>query len=57
MALTWEKHPNNGPFATEIRRGIRQYRREKGRQGHRFRYDDLGNLVEQTTTGSVWSAR
>ena len=44
MALTWEKHPNNGPFATEIRRGIRQRRREKGRQGHRFRFDDLKTL-------------
>ncbi len=44
MALTWEKHSNTGQFATEIRRGIRQYRREKGRQGHRFRYDDLKTL-------------
>ena len=44
MALTWEKHTVDGTFATEIRRGIRQHRREKGRGGHRFRYDDLKTL-------------
>ena len=41
MTLEWTEHKVDGDFAKEIRKGIRLYRREKGRQGHRFRFDDL----------------
>lgn len=44
MSLSWEKHSLDGPFAVDLRRGIRARRREKGRGGHRFRYDDLKTL-------------
>lgn len=37
----WNKEPVDGALAIALRRGIRQRRREKGRGGHRFRYDDL----------------
>ena len=41
MALTWTKYPPDGDFAKRLRRGIRMHRRERGRSGNRFSYNDL----------------
>lgn len=39
--LPWKKQPLDGEVARSIRHDIRMHRRERGRAGHRFRYDDL----------------
>jgi hypothetical protein len=44
MTYTWHRQPITGSVAKAIRKDNRTYRREKGRQGHRFRYDELRSV-------------
>lgn len=39
--MEWNIEPLKDGLAKVLRRQIRIFRREKGRSGHRFRYDDL----------------
>ena len=61
QVLNWKKQPLDGEVSKGLRKGIRQYRRERGRGGHRFRYDDLkalysvGDFIVLTHHGdSIW---
>lgn len=45
MNILWTQEPVDGDLAKTLRRDIRMHRREKGRGGHRFRYDDLADLM------------
>ena len=52
--LDWKKAPVDGDEARALRRDIRMRRRERGRGGHRFRFDDLKALwVASTPDGDA----
>ena len=42
--MDWTKQSPNGPAAKKLRREIRMHRREKGRGGHGFSFDDIRAL-------------
>lgn len=46
MNSFWTHELIDGDLARALRRDIRLKRREKGRGGHRFRYDDLVELMQ-----------
>lgn len=42
---SWTQESTDGELAKFLRRDIRLHRREKGKGGHRYRYDDLTGLM------------
>lgn len=42
--LQWESLPVNGAFAKKLKRELRSRRRERGRGGHEFIFDDIRTL-------------
>lgn len=44
QVIEWVKCDNDGDLARELRKNIRQHRREKGRAGHRFAFTFLKTL-------------